>query len=166
MAANCDSTAHLLRYERKLSSSSKRVNPDHLADAVSRYIDWEAFAYWARPALERTSDLPAEVIRELRNRSSGCLEEAISGPDREFKSRSQSWDRLMSWIADHFFEDAQKGGWFDAVLIQVRNHPREIRTMEYAGHCDEIWQSQVPNPYPSFEEWRRNADAYVETSAG
>ncbi len=164
MAAQCDSTAHLLAGERRLNSSSKRVNPGHLAETVSRYIDWEALAYWARPALESKSELPAEVFRELRKRCSGYLEEASSS--REFMSRSQSWDRLMSWIADHFFEDAQKGGWFDAVLIQARSHPRAIRTMEYADHCDDIWQSRFPNPYPSFEEWRRSADAYVKTSAG
>ena len=166
MAGNCDRTAHLLAGEGKLNSSSKRVAPDHLADTVSRYIDWEAFAYWAGPALESTSELPAEVFRELRQRCSGYLDEAISGPNRESKSRSRSWDRLMSWIADHCFEDAQKGGWFDAILIQVRNHPRAIRTMEYSDHCDEMWQSQFPNPYPSFKEWRKAADSYVETSAG
>jgi len=63
----------------------------------------------------------------------------------------------MTWIADHFFKDAKKGGWFDAVLIQVRIHPRAIRTMEYVDHCDEFWQARGPNPYPSFEEWRGNA---------
>ena len=71
----------------------------------------------------------------------------------------------MNWIADLFFEDAQKGGWLDAVLIQVRNHPRAIRTMEYADHCDQMWESQLPNPYPSFQEWRGHADAYVDRSA-
>ena len=45
----------------------------------------------------------------------------------------------MLWIADHFFQDAQTEGWFDAILIQVRSHPRAIRTMEYADHCDEVW---------------------------
>jgi hypothetical protein len=33
--------------------------------------------------------------------------------------------------------------------------------MEYADHCDEMWGAHLPNPYPSFEEWRRDADAYV-----
>ena len=68
----------------------------------------------------------------------------------------------MLWIADHFFQDAQTEGWFDAILIQVRSHPRAIRTMEYADHCDEVWISELPSPYPSFEDWRRDADSYVE----
>jgi hypothetical protein len=34
--------------------------------------------------------------------------------------------------------------------------------MEYADHCDEVWGSQLPDPYPSFDEWRSNADSYIE----
>jgi len=90
------------------------TDPDHLADTVSRLIAWEAFAYWARPALEGASELPAEVVRELRHRCSGYLDEIVGSPKAGFKSRSRSWDQLMTWIADHFFEDAQKSGWFDA----------------------------------------------------
>ena len=71
---------------------------------------------------------------------------------------SQDWQRLMLWIADHCFQDAQTEGWFDAILVHVRSHPRAIRTMEYADHCDELWSSELPSPYPSFEDWRRDAD--------
>jgi len=164
MAVLSDSTAHLSANEPKLSLASKSADPDHLSNAVSRYMDWEAFAYWVRPALENASELPVEVVREPRQRCSGYLDEIAGSLARESRSESQSWDRFMNWIADHFFEDAQKGGWFDAVLIQVRNHPRAIRTMEYADHCDELCESRFPSPYPSFEEWRRAADSYVETN--
>jgi hypothetical protein len=34
--------------------------------------------------------------------------------------------------------------------------------MEYADHCEEVWGSRLPDPYPSFEEWRSNADSYIE----
>ena len=53
MAAQCDETAHLTAGERKARSSAKLVHPDRLADAVARYMDYEALAYWARPALEQ-----------------------------------------------------------------------------------------------------------------
>ena len=55
-AAHCDETAHLLPEVRKARTSAKLVAPDRLAEAVSRWIDWEAFAYWARPALELNSE--------------------------------------------------------------------------------------------------------------
>jgi hypothetical protein len=34
--------------------------------------------------------------------------------------------------------------------------------MEYCDHCDEIWKSDLPVPYPSFEAWRQDADRYVD----
>ena len=52
----------------------------------------------------------------------------------------------MLWIGDHFFQDAKTEGWFDAILIQVRNHPRAIRTMEFADHLANygVWNCQAP----------------------
>jgi hypothetical protein len=70
----------------------------------------------------------------------------------------------MCWIADHFSEHAKAEGWFDAILFQVQSHLRAIHTLEYADHCDEVWGAHLPTPYPSFEDWRREADLYVEIS--
>ena len=161
-AAECDGTARLLPDVRRATASSKLVGPDRLAEAVSWYMDWEAFAYWLRPALEvGSSGLPAEVARELGRRCPGFLE---SYPTAQ-KSASDCvdpWQELMLWIADHFFPEAKHEGWFDAILIQVRNHPRAVRTMEYSDHCDKIWSASLPVPYPTFEDWRRDADSYVD----
>ena len=162
MAAQCDETAHLVARERQARASSKLVDPDHLCEAVARYIDWEAFAYWARPALECGSGLPAEVASKLESRCPGFLDANIKAREQDSKSASRDGQRLMLWIADHFFQDSQTEGWFDAILVQVRRHPRAIRTMEYADHCDEVWSSTLPGPYPSFEDWRRDADSYVD----
>jgi hypothetical protein len=90
------------------------------------------------------------------------LDAGLKAPAQEFSAATQEWQRLMLWIADHYFQDAQTEGWFEAVIIQVRSHPRAIRTMEYADHCDEVWSSQMPDPYPSFDDWRRDADLYVD----
>jgi hypothetical protein len=74
----------------------------------------------------------------------------------------QDWHRLRAWIGDHFFLDAKRDSWFDAIVILVRDHPRAIRTMEYWEHCDDRWASALPVPYPSFECWRHDADRYVD----
>jgi hypothetical protein len=162
LAAQCDETAHLTARERHARASSKLVHPDRLCEAVARYIDWEAFAYWARPALERESQLPAEVASILERRCPGFLNASIKAKQRDSGGDSQALQRLMLWTADHFFPDAQTEGWFDAILVHVRSHPRAIRTMEYADHFDELWSSELPNPYPPFEDWRRDADLYVD----
>ncbi len=161
-AAHCDDTAHLLPEVRKARTSAKLAAPDRLAEAVSQWIDWEALAYWARPALELKSGVTKEVACELGRRCPGFLEANSSVREQGSLGTSQDWQSLMSWIADHYFQDAKAEGWFDAILLQARSHPRAIRTMEYADHCDEVWISAIPEPYPSFEDWRRAADAYVD----
>ena len=152
MAAGCDETAHLVPEVRGVMEPTKRVAPDRLAEAVSRYIDWEALGYWARPVLERESELPEDVAREFEQRCPGFL---------EVRSGARDWQRFMWWVADHFFDDAKREKWFDAVRMLAHRHPRAIRTLEYADHCDEVWGSRLPDPYPSFEQWRNDADSYV-----
>src|SRR5271157_5978207 len=161
-AAHCDDTAHLVPDVRKASTSAKLVAPDRLAEAVALYIDWEAFAYWARPALESGSEYPAEVVRELERRCPGYLDARLTAPAKASGGRAQDWEDLMLWIGDHFFQDAKTEGWFDVVLVQVRNHPRAVRTMEFADHCDELRGSELQSPYRVFEDWRREADSYVD----
>jgi hypothetical protein len=162
IAAQCDETAHLTARERKARASARLVHPHRLVEAVTRYVDYEALAYWARPALESRSEYPAEVVRELERRCPGYLKtwstaraDGACGPVRD-------WEDLMLWIGDHFFEDAKAEGWFDAILLQVRSHSRAIRTMEFADHCSELWGLELPNPYTPFLCWRGDADSYVE----
>jgi hypothetical protein len=160
-AARCDDTAHLLPEIRKQRECFKLVDPERLAEAVTRYIDWEAFAYWARPALEHKQSLVNEVARELDARCPGFAEFNAKqcGADRHLP---HDWDRLRLWIGKHFFHDATAEGSYDAIVISSRIHPRAIRTMEYSDHCDEVWKGNLPVPYPSFESWRRDADRYVD----
>lgn len=165
LASRCDETAHLTARERKARTSAKLVHPDRLAEAVASYMDWEALAYWAQPALERGSDPPAEVVRELERRCPGYLEAEHKTRTQQSGDGDEHWQRLMLWVGDHFFEDAKSEGWFDAVLIRVREHPRAIRTLEFSDYCCEVWSSELPRPYPSFEQWRRGADSYVERAS-
>lgn len=164
LAAACDETAHLVPEQRRAQASAKLVDGGRLHEAVSRYIDCEALAYWARPALEHGTPIPDQVKEELERRCPGVLAGAFEPAKSRSKIVSPSWDALMEWIADRFFSEAQAEGWFDAILIAVRRHPRAIRTMEYADHCDEVWGPNLPMPYPSFEDWRRDADSYVEAA--
>jgi len=160
IAGQCDDTAHLLPDLRKVRASAKLVAPQRLAEAVSCYIDWEAFAYWVRSAMELSEPVPAEVARDLEQRCPGFLQHYQKSQKFE-SSRLHPWSQLMCWIGDHFFQEAKEQGWCDAIVSTAQIHPRAIRTMEYADYCDEVWASRLPDPYPSFEDWRRNADSYI-----
>jgi len=162
VAARCDGSAHLVPEIRKQRECFKLVDQARLAEAVTRYIDWEAFAYWARPPLEQAPVVDA-VACELDARCPGF---------REFNAREQvrdgelpkHWHRLMLWIRDHIFLEAKTEGWFDAIVISAGIHPRAIRTTEYADHCGGLWNGNLPIPYPPFEVWRSGADRYVDTA--
>lgn len=162
-AARCDDTARLLPEIRKIRECFRVVEPKRLAEAVSRYIDWEAFAYWARPALEHKPPIVDDVARELELRCPGFVEFSAMEGTAE-KGLSRDWNRLMFWI-EQFFQDAKAEGWYDAIVSSARIHPRAIRTVEYADHCDGVWQGELPTPYPSFDTWRRDADRYVNVQS-
>jgi hypothetical protein len=125
-------------------------------------MDYEALAYWARPTLEVGSELPPEVVRELERRCPGYLDARLKACAKTSSGGAQDWKHLMLWVGNRFFQDAKAEGWFDAILIQVRSHPRAIRTIEYADQCDGVWSSEMPSTYPSFEDWRSDADSYVD----
>ena len=162
LAEQCDETAHLVAREREARASAKLVDPGRISEAVARYIDYEALAYWARPALEGGSELPPEVVRELERRCPGYLDARLKACARASSGGAQDWEHLMLWVGDRFFQHAEAEGWFDAILIQVRSHPRAIRTMEFADHCDGLWDDKLPSPYPPLENWRREADSFVD----
>jgi hypothetical protein len=160
-AAQCDETARLLPRVRKERACFALVDPERLAEAVARFIEWEAFAYWVRLPLEKGDCFPIELTRELNSRCPGFVE--FNNQERSADRHiPQDWHRLMSWVGDHFFHEARREGWYDAILISARNHPRAIRTMEYCDHCEEIWESELPTPYPTFEAWQRDAARYVD----
>lgn len=160
-AALCDEAAQLLPRARKERECFNLVAPERLSQAVSRYLDWEAFGYWARLPLERGTSLPLEVAGELKSRCPGFVE--LNNKERLADLRiPQDWHRLLLWIGEHFFEEAKREGWYGAILISSSNHPRAIRTMEYFNRCEQVWESELPTPYPGFECWRRNADRYVD----
>src|SRR5207249_3095228 len=118
--------------KRQLIKLSRRVGPRTLRRTVERYIEWEAFVYWARTALESGRPLPASVERGLKRRCSGFLEaDAVvraANPKEEPHFRV---NRMMKWIEEHEFAGAKKKRWFDVLLYQARLHPRHARVIDY-----------------------------------
>ncbi len=145
---------------RKAYEASKRVNPEQLSEAVTRYVDWEAFAYWTRSVLEDGEEVPEVVAEELRRRFPGFLEHDEQQRAKDPPGKRQSWQRLLSWGEAHLFGEAIDEGWFEAVILYARRHPRDVRTAEYWADWSDRWDKTL-EPYPSFEEWRQAADGYV-----
>ena len=148
--------------KRELIKLSRRVNPKQLQNEVNRCLDWEAFAYWVRTALESAPPLSASVETELRKKCSGFLEAdnsaRTSRPDEESHQR---WQRLTSWIEDREFLRARKGGWFEVLRYHVRLHPRHNRIRDYWLDWEPVWSKHATARHPSLRQWARNIDRYV-----
>jgi hypothetical protein len=148
--------------KRHLIKLSRRVSPRTQRKAVDRYIEWEAFAYWARTALESGCPLPASVERELKRRCTGFLEAdadvRAASPEEEAHCR---FSRLIKWIEDHEFSNAKKRGWFDVLLYQARLHPRHARVIDYWHDWEAETEKHSSSEYPSFAQWKKAADSYT-----
>jgi hypothetical protein len=133
-----------------------------VARAAEGYVEWQAFAYWLRPLLEANRELPARVAAEMERRCPGFLEFNNSWVLGKHEEKAKAWQRLVGWIEDHFFSEAQKGGWFDIVVQQAPNDPHYVRMAEYGKCWNRTWAGNPSVAYPSFRQWCRAADSYVE----
>jgi hypothetical protein len=133
-----------------------------VVDTLERYVKWRAFAYWLRPLLEANRQLPMHVAAELRRRCPGFLEFNKRPPIRKQRKKGEAWQHLASWVDDHFFSGAKKQGWLGIVVRQARNDPRHARLAEFCKRWNKSWFQSPAIAYPSFRQWERAADAYVE----
>jgi hypothetical protein len=148
--------------KRQLIKLMRQVRLRTLRQAVERYLEWEVFAYWARTALEAGSRLPALVERELKRRCPGFLEaNAVVQTANPAEEPHCRFNRMIKWIEDHEFAEAQKRGWFEALRYHVRLHPRHARVTHYWHDWEASWAKRRPPRYPSFKKWRDSADRYT-----
>jgi len=84
----------------------RRVGDRTLRKGVERYLDWEAFAYWTRTALEAGPPLPASVKREVNRRCPGFLEaDAAAHAAKPEEEPHFRFYRLLDWIGDRLIAD-------------------------------------------------------------
>jgi hypothetical protein len=148
--------------KRRLIKLSRRVSPRALCNAVTRYVEWESFAYWARTALEAPPPLPVSVKREVNRRCPGFLrtDAAARAADPQEQPHCR-FNQIIDWIEDHEFAGAKKRGWFDVLLYQARLHPRHARVIDYWYDWEARWTNERSNRYPSLSRWQRAADSYT-----
>ena len=147
---------------RRLIKLSRRVGPRVLYNVVTRYLDWEVFAYWARTAIEAGPPLPTLVEREVNRRCPGFLEaDAAAHAAKPEEEPHFRFYRLLDWIGKHEFGQVQKQGWYEVLLYQVELHARHTRVINY-WHDWESGRTKEPSTrYPSFSQWQRAADSYT-----
>jgi hypothetical protein len=66
-------------------------------------------------------------------------------------------------MENHFFADAEHESTLDNVRDTARTHRRGERIAAYWAFCSSHWRKNPPAFNPSFEQWLREADAFVVT---
>ncbi len=142
------------------TEAARCLGPDHVANTVSRFMDWEAFTHWVRSPIEENVNLPQVLIREMRQNYPGLWERYKQLRNLNIEGRSL-WRQLTIWGKIRFFHEAKAGGWFDVVTFEARRHPRSVRTVDYWVDWDVHWSHTRHASYPSLVAWRKAADKYV-----
>jgi hypothetical protein len=131
------------------------------ADRVNEYIEWEALAFWARLIAESARGTPAHLVAVLNERCPGFVDQ-IPGKDASRTGFStRLWRELLAWIERHQLGRTTSDVDLDAVRAAARTHLRGERIAAYWAHCSSRWKTRPPGRYPGFEEWLREADAFV-----
>ena len=161
-AEACEDRSKTGREMHHATEAARRAGADVVAETVSRFMDWEAFALWVRSPIEADVKLPQVIIREMRKSHPGLLERYQELSDLHFEGRLL-WRQLITWGETRFFLEASSGRWFDVVAFEARRHPRSVRTVDYWVDWDMQWSKATLASYPSFAEWRKAVDNYVVT---
>jgi len=135
--------------------------PDRLPALVSQYIEWEAFALWARLIVEHHANMPADVAAVIEQRCPGFLAHIDSQRTTQVEYSTWFWRELLSWIESHAFADAKERSWLDTVRDAARTHLRGERIAAYWAFCSSQWRKIPLASNPSFEQWLQDADAFV-----
>ena len=140
----------------------QKASAAQITTALERYVEVQAIAYWLQPLFEASEGLPAAVAVELGRRCPGFLGFINSVALGEQETKGKVWRRLARWTEGHYFAEAKKQGWFDIVVRQARNDPRHVRAVEFWKRSKQSWSLNSAILYPSFSQWCRMADSYVE----
>ena len=130
------------------------------ASLVNDYIEWEAFAFWVRLIVESARGIPEDLKSVVIER---CPDFVVQVPDknpRRSYSSTQLWRDLLAWIEAHHFATNPNTS-LDALRAAARSHLRGERIAAYWARCSSMWKKRPPSPYPTFEEWLRQADVFV-----
>jgi len=131
------------------------------AARVNEYIEWDAFASWARLIAESARESPTHLVAVLNKRCPGFVDQLPRKDARRTGFSTRLWRELLAWIETHDLAPATSDVDLEAVRAAARTHLRGERIAAYWAHCSSRWKTKPPNRYPGFEEWLREADEFI-----
>jgi hypothetical protein len=152
--------------ERELGRQSKQlaederelVAPDRLvAQTITEFIEWRAFAYWLRLVVETTGIVSDTMIACLHGRCPGFLEYAAADAQEHPREPEFLWLRFLEWTEEKLLHVPKAEGWRHALVYYATRDPRIDQFRAHWKQCRRAWKLQPPTSFPSFETWRQSA---------
>ncbi len=129
-----------------------------LPHPASNYVEWEAFALWARSLVEAVHEIPATVRNAFEERCPGFVSEVTAIREKPCSDPAWLWERLRNWIEVHIFAELIR----DASIEGLRSHAhRSLRSERIIDYWANSQEKPVPAKLPTFEQWLSDADAFV-----
>lgn len=138
----------------------KLVSAERLAASITDYVEWRAFAYWARLIVETEGCVSCQMTGLLDGRCPGFLKYAEDYRRSHTNEREFLWLRLISWIDDEVFSFAKTEGWPHALGYFAARDPRLDQVRAYWQVCHDRWKHERPMPLPDLAQWRQSALAH------
>jgi len=142
---------------READRQARRVRWERLLEARKQYIEWSAFSMWVRVIVASEGEIPPWLSKILEGRCPGFLADEWRCRDAHLEAEPLLGRRLVEWIENNLFGIAKREGWLQAVTFYAVRDPAFLQDFAYFQYCERRWKRQRPSPYPSFEEWRRDA---------
>jgi hypothetical protein len=118
--------------------------------AYEEYPRWQAFALWSRSVMAAEGRPSSELLKALRDRCPGFVEDAASPREPELLAF-----HLLEWVHNQRFGYAKRQGWLDALTFYGARHPRSRMVWEYWEFCESEWNKKTPASFPTFDKWWR-----------
>ena len=141
---------------QRVLDSVRSVSEAEWSKLLNGFSDLMAFSLWLELVLDIEGPTSRLVSKELADRYSGFK------ASRTIRSKAVVRD-LNQWALDSALGIADQEQLLTALRFHVRHHPAYPTIRSYALHCHGVWAVEYPDHLPSFEEWRKAADAYFET---
>jgi len=136
---------------------SRLVARDLLDEAITKFLEWRAFAYWLRLYVETAGSVSDSLAAILQERCPGFLDYAAAYGRRHPGDQEFLWLRFLEWTDEKLFQTPIAEGWRHALGYYAMRDPRMDQLRAHWKRSRRAWKLHPPAVLPSFESWRASA---------
>jgi hypothetical protein len=152
--ARVDEVALGRRSRKVAENESRLVARDLLDEAITKFLEWRAFAYWLRLYVETAGSVSDSLAAILQERCPGFLEYAEAYAGQHPGERQFLWLRFLEWTDEKLFQTPMAEGWRHALGYYAMRDPRMDQLRAHWKRSRRAWKLQPPAVLPSFDSWR------------